>query len=140
MCGLLALGAARLTELDLQALRGFARVDGLRRLLSTPSRFCGEEFPVSGVSVEQRQRLLELLGQYGVLVACRVIGEEPVSIRPGKGEASTARVQPILRASGTCRVPFWEPGFGHQGGATAKVRCLFAASRPGPGAAGRDRG
>jgi energy-coupling factor transporter ATP-binding protein EcfA2 len=81
VAGLLALGAAQITESDFQALRGLAEADdGLAEdLLLSTDRFTAEDHDVDDAvpvpAVDDRRRLLDRLGLFGVRLSRALLRE-----------------------------------------------------------------
>lgn len=68
VAGLLALGASQLTESDFRALGRLAEADEhvAGELLLSADRFSARDHDLTGITYDDRRRLLELLGLFGV--------------------------------------------------------------------------
>jgi GTPase SAR1 family protein len=94
ICGLIALGAQTLTKEEFQILQQLAQVkpDFLKSKLKVQERFTQREYSEIPVSPNQRQSVLQKLGQYGVWLACSLI-------RQGIHELETLKTE-LLKFSG----------------------------------------
>jgi hypothetical protein len=73
--GLLALGAAQLAESDFRALARLAAETGAAADLSLSADRFTAGGDVEGVTVDERRRLLELIGLFGVRLSCALLRE-----------------------------------------------------------------
>jgi len=81
VAGLLALGAAQLTESDFRALGRLAEADErvADDLLLSADRFAARNHDLAGVAFDDRRRLLELVGLFGVRLSRALLRERTVT-------------------------------------------------------------
>jgi len=81
VAGLLALGASRMTESDFQGLRRLADADErvAEALLLSTDRFTAQDQDATPLAVEDRRRLLDRLGLFGVRLSRALLRERTVS-------------------------------------------------------------
>jgi hypothetical protein len=81
VAGLLALGSSQITESDFNALGRLAEADEriVDDLLLSTDRLSVEDGDIAGVTLDDRRRLLELLGLFGVRLSRALLREHAVS-------------------------------------------------------------